>query len=88
MFFPIDHCLQLLIYVKTKYGLHLLITYHLHTCIKSTLFVVELCYFGEQGCIDNIGGTNGKASARMTTHKQKQLNYDQVISLSKCLGSN
>jgi hypothetical protein len=45
-------------------------------CIESTLFVIELCYFGEQMCLDNTGGTDMRVSTRRKTHKQKQLNYD------------
>jgi hypothetical protein len=50
----------------------------MNLCIESTLFVIELCYFGEQVCLDNTGGTDMRVSTRRRTHKQKQLNYDQV----------
>jgi hypothetical protein len=46
--------------------------------IKSALLVVELCYYGEQVCVDNAGGTDVRVSARMRNHKQEQLNFDQV----------
>jgi hypothetical protein len=46
-------------------------------CFKITLFVTELCYFGEQVCLDNTGVTDMRVSARRT-RKQEQLNYDQA----------
>jgi maltodextrin utilization protein YvdJ len=40
--------------------------------------VIELCYFDEQMYLDNTEGTDMRVSTRRKTHKQKQLNYDQV----------
>lgn len=42
------------------------------------LFVIELCFFGEQMCLDNTRGADMRVSTRRKTHKQKQLNYDEV----------